>query len=189
MNPLTNVWTKNQVGQPPGNHGRMGLWLHTRKMISAAFVPDRWQRRQIKGWAPYMLAIPDGSQLFTVGAQQTVEVTASCPVNFAAVGFAIKSFGPCVIELYDVNSDQALINASGPAIQISNLGGNGKFPFFLKRMYCMDLGNTLIATITDLSGSQNSGQIVLYGYEPLFPGVIETAPKQQVSPVWPAALT
>ena len=189
MNPYTNVWTKNQMNQPPGNHGRMGLWMTTRKMLTAPFVPDRWQRRQIKGWAPYSMAIPDGGQLWTVAGQATVEVTGTCPVNFAVVGIAVESFGACVLELYDVNSDQAIINASGPALQMPNLGGTGKYPFFFKKLYCMDVGNTLIATITDLSGSQNSGQIVLLGYEPLFPGVIDAPAKNQMLATWPNALT
>lgn len=189
MNPATNPWTKNQIGQPPGNHGKMGLWLSARKMLTSQFVPDRWQRRQIRGWAPYSMAIPDGGQLWTVAGQGTVEVTGTCPVNFAVVGFAVESFAPCVLELYDVNSDQALINASGPALQMPNLGGTGKYPFFLKRIFCMDVGNTLIATITDLSGAQNSGQIVLLGYEPLFPGVIESTPKTQMPAIWPNVLT
>ena len=187
MNPLKNPFTKNQVGHPAGLHGKLGLFLPTRKLISALYVPDRWARLGLRGWSPYLLAIPDSSPTWTVDGQATIEVTASTPVKFAAVGVGVHSLAAVVIELYDAGSQQSIINSSGPNLLLDNLGGTAKFPFFFKKPYTMDAGNTLILTVTNLSLTQNQGQVVLWGYEPLFPGITQAPASDE--PVWPGALS
>ena len=41
MNQLQNIWTKAQVGAPASPHGDLGLFLPDRKLITAAYLPDR----------------------------------------------------------------------------------------------------------------------------------------------------
>ena len=67
-----------------------------------------------------------------------------------------------------------------------NLGGTGKQPTFLKQIYFMDPGNSLLLDVCNLADQRNQGQIVLHGYQPLFPGVI--AQPAAALHVWPASL-
>lgn len=172
MNPSTNVWTRPSYGAPPSNHGRFGLWLSQRKLITSAYVPNRWQRLGIRGWRPYWMPIPSDQPYFQLLAQQTLEYEAVCPVffvMFGALAFCNQPEG-ALVELYDTENDQALINPNGPALRLANAGGDAKNPFFFKRPLPMDAGSAILADITNLSLNTNYGQIALYGYQPLFPG-------------------
>ena len=175
MDPRTNVWTRQSFGAPPGRHGQLGLWLNARKQITSAFVPDRWQRRGILGWRSYWLSIPSTPPgYWQVGGQDTLEFEAVCPVNLVMAGVMQTCNQPegALVELYDVENDQALINPSGPKLRLANLGGDARNPFFLKRMHPMNAGNSILVDITNLSAVTNTGQIVLYGFTPLFPGAL-----------------
>jgi len=174
MDPQTNPWTRQSYGAPPGRHGSMGLWLSARKQITSAYVPDRWQRRGLLGWMSYWLSIPSVRPgIWQVGPEDTLEFEAVCPVNFAVAGIMQHCNQPegALVELYDVENDQAFINPGGPALRLANLGGDAKHPFFLKRLHPMNAGNSILVDITNLSEtSTNTGQIVLFGYQPVFPG-------------------
>jgi len=173
MDPRTNLWTRQNCGAPPGRHGSLGLWMGARKLITSAFVPDRWQRRGVLGWRPYWLSIPSQRPgYWQVGPQDTLEFEAVCPVNLVVAGIMQFCNQPegALVELYDVENDQALINPGGPSLRLANLGGDAKHPFFLKRLHPMNAGNSILVDIANLSTRTNTGQIVVYGFTPLFPG-------------------
>ena len=175
MDPATNIWTRDNYGAPPAEQGPMGLFLPRRKLISSAWLPTRWERAKIKGWSPYRLTIPSafpGMWQLDGGASQ--EFSAACPVYFALAGFSAYWSQPeaVTIELYDVNTETALINPAGPALDIRNFGGDGKHPFWLKEFMFLDPGDVLLATIANQSDNAQQGQIVADGYQPQFAGVL-----------------
>jgi hypothetical protein len=180
MDPATNIWTRDNYGAPPAEQGPLGLFLPQRKLISSAWLPTRWERAKIKGWSPYRLTIPSafpGMWNLDVGA--SAEFSAAVPVYFAIAGFSEYHSQPeaATVELYDVNTQMALINPGGPALDIRNFGGSGKHPFWLKEFLFLDPGDVLLAQIANQSDLAQQGQIVADGYQPQFAGVMPDPPK------------
>ena len=67
------------------------------------------------------------------------------------------------------------------ALDMNNLGGDGKNPFWLKEFMFFDPGDVLLALITNKSVNPQQGQLVADGYQPQFVGVLPTpkpAPSQ-----------
>jgi hypothetical protein len=176
MDPATNPFTRQNYGAPPAAQGWLGLFLPGRKQLSGIYLPSRWERAKIRGWAPYRLTIPSiGNGLWQLDAQDTQQFSATCPVYFCLTGFSTWSSqaAGAQITLYDVNAAQWLIHPGGPDLLTSLLGGSGKRPFWLKEFLFLDPGDTLLADITNLSATPQIGQVVADGYMPLFPGVFE----------------
>jgi hypothetical protein len=88
------------------------------------------------------------------------------------VGFKQWSNQPegAQLSLFDENSQQALVNPSGPDLLTPNFGGTGKRPYFFKKLLFLDPGDELLATITNLSANPQIGQIVVTGLQPILPG-------------------
>jgi hypothetical protein len=161
----------------------MGLFLPRRKLISAAYLPSRWERAKIKGWSPYRLTIPSGFPgMWLLDGGDTAQFSGACPVYFALAGFSVFHSQPegGTVEIYDVNTEMALINPAGPALSLDNLGGDGRHPFWLKEFLFLDPGDVLLATVTNSSPNTQQGQIVADGYQPQFAGVLPE-PKPQVA--------
>jgi hypothetical protein len=180
MDQQTNVWTKGNFGAPPAEQGPLGLFLPTRKLISAAWLPSRWERAKIKGWTPYRLTIPSlFPGLWYLDGGESAQFSGACPVYFALAGFSQYHSQPegATVELYDVNTEMALVNPAGPALNIKNFGGDGKHPFWLKEFLFLDPGDVLLAQISNQSASAQQGQIVADGYQPQFAGVMKPQPK------------
>ena len=177
-NPMSNPWTRESYGAPPAAQGGLGLFLPQRKLITPAWIPNRWERFKIRGWVPYMLAIPSeqipgfNHGLWALEPYDVQQFAAPCPVYFAVGGFVSWNNQPegATIAIYDVNAQQSLTNPSGPDPFVSNIGGTGKHPFFLKKFQFMDPGNEIIATITNNSPNNQLGQFAAIGFQPLFPG-------------------
>lgn len=177
MNPATNPFTKQNYGAPPAEHGPMGLFLPQRKLISSCYLPSRWERAKIKGWSPYRLTIPSAFPgLWSLAGNDTQEFAGACPVYFVLTGFSQFHSQPegATVELYDVNTEMALINPGGPALNIDLLGGDGKRPFWLKTFLFLDPGDVLLAQIANQSANAQQGQLVADGYQPQFAGVLPT---------------
>lgn len=175
MNPATNIWTRANYGAPPAEQGPLGLFLPQRKLISSAWLPTRWERAKIKGWAPFRLTIPAAFPgLWYLAGGATDEFSAPCPVYFALAGFSVYFSQPegGTIEIYDVNTEMALINPAGPALNLNNLGGTGKNPFWLKEFLFLDPGDVLLAQIANNSDNAQQGQVVADGYQPMWAGVL-----------------
>jgi hypothetical protein len=175
MDPATNIFTRDNFGAPPAAQGKLGLFLPTHKLISSAWLPTRWERAKIKGWSQYRLTIPSAFPgMFQLAAGDTEEYSAACPVYFALVGFSQYCNQPSgvTVEIYDVNTETALINPAGPALNLSNLGGTGKAPFWLKEFLFLDPGDVLQASIANGNTSPVQGQIVADGYQPQFAGIL-----------------
>jgi len=180
MDPATNLWTRENYGAPPAAQGRMGLFLPQRKLISSAWLPTRWERAKIKGWSPYRLTIPSAFQgMWQLTPGQSEEFSGACPVYFALAGFSQYHSQPegGTVEIYDVNTEMALINPAGPALSLDLLGGDGKHPFWLKEFLFLDPGDVLLATISSASVNNQQGQIVADGYQPQFAGVLPAVRK------------
>lgn len=178
MNQRTNIWTRDNYGAPPARQGPLGLFLPYRKLISAAWLPTRWEREKIKGWRFYMMSIPTGFPgMFMLDPQATQQYTATTPVYFALCGFVAFANQPegVTVELYDNDTQQPLIDPFGPPLNHNLLGGSGRRPFFMKEFFFMDPGDTLTATIANPSVNPQQGQIVAVGFEPMRLGV-ETKP-------------
>ena len=181
MNPATNIWTRENYGAPPAAQGPQGLYLPRRGLISAAWLPSRWERAKIRGWSPYRLTIPSAFPgMWSLDPGESQEFSGACPVYFALAGFSQFHSQPegGTIELYDVNTETALINPFGPALSLDNLGGDGRHPFWLKRFLFLDPGDVLQAVIASASVNPQQGQIVCDGYQPQFAGVLPE-PKPQ----------
>jgi hypothetical protein len=104
----------------------------------------------------------------------SAEFSASVPVYFAITGFSQYHSQPesASVELYDVNTEMALINPGGPALDMRLFGGDGKSPFWLKEFLFLDPGDVLLARITNQSSIAQQGQIVADGYQPQFVGIL-----------------
>ena len=83
------------------------------------------------------------------------------------------------MEVYDVNAETAIVNPAGPALSLSNFGGNGKHPFWLKEFLFLDPGDVLLAQIANQSDNAQQGQLVADGFQPQFAGILPT-PKPQL---------
>lgn len=185
MDQATNIWTRENFGAPPAAQGPMGLFLPQRGLISSAWLPTRWERAKITGWAPYRLTIPSAFPgMWQLDGGASAEFSAPCPVYFALAGFSQYHSQPegGTIEIYDVNTEMALINPAGPALNLDNLGGDGKHPFWLKEFFFLDPGDVLLAEIANNSVNAQQGQVVADGYQPQFAGVLPT-PKPSPRPV------
>lgn len=176
MNPTTNPYTKQNIGAPRSRHGALGAWLPSRKLTSSAYIPNRWDREKIKNWGIYFVTIPSVFPgTFTIGPSDTLEFEAVMPPQFALESLMQSSNQPesVRLELYDTKRNQAIINPGGPELMIGNVGGNGQNRLFLKRLYFFEENTTVLATIANLSANQQSGQIVMVGYTPGSPGIVE----------------
>jgi hypothetical protein len=152
----------------------MGLFLPYRKLISAAYLPTRWERDKIKDWVIYCLTVPDAFPgMITLAGQATQQVTATVPVYFALCGFVTFASQPegWTAELFHNDTQQALINPFGPPLNQNLLGGSGRRPFFLKEFFFMDPGDTLTATVANQSENPQLCQLVGIGFQPLQLGV------------------
>ena len=188
MDPATNIWTRDNYGAPPAEQGSLGLFLPKRKLISSAWLPTRWERAKIKGWTPYRLTIPSAFPgLWYLDGDETAEFSGACPVYFALAGFSAYGSQPegTSIDLYDVNTETALINPAGPALALQNFGGDGKHPFWLKEFLFLDPGDVLLAQISNQSAIAQQGQLVADGYQPQFAGVLPEAKPQVPAPGTP----
>ena len=176
MNPATNPYIAPNLGAPASRQGALGAWLNYRKLTSSAYIPNRWDREQIKHWSLYFVTLPavfPGT--FTIAPSETLEFPAVLPPQFALESLMVSSNQPegVRLSLYDEKRNQAIVNPTGPELMLGNLGGNGKTRLFLKRLYFFELSTTLLASIANMSASQQSGQIVLVGYTPGSPGMVE----------------
>ena len=172
FNPLNNPYMKENYGVPLAKYP---IWLATRGMQTSAFVPSRRERALLREWVPYWLPIPSsGNGRWSLSPNDTLEFQAVCPVLFAVTAILVSSQQPegaLVNSLYDDKREQSLINPSGPALNLFNLGGTGPKAFYLKRIYFIEPGTSLLADLTNLSDLANSGQIVLQGFQPPTPGM------------------
>ncbi|MGA8224008.1 MAG: hypothetical protein WB780_20330 [Candidatus Acidiferrales bacterium] len=176
MNPATNPYTKPNLGAPPSRHGALGAWLNSHKLTSSAYEPTRFDREKIKNWQLYFATIPSVAPgLFSLAANDTLEFEALLPFEFAWESVLVYSNQPQSVRLtlYDAKRQQAFIDPGGPELNLPNLGGDGKRRLFLKELYFFDVGSSVLANITNLSGQTQSGQIVLVGYTPGSPGMVE----------------
>ena len=170
MNLALNPFTKKNLGGPKPEHGRMGLFLPSRKLLTPQYLPSRWERLKAKGWCSYWLPIPsDFPGMCQLGPQETEQFTASCPAYFALAGFHSFSNQPegCTIDVYETNTQQSLTRTAGPSLLLSNLGGNAQHPLFLEEFFFMDPGDNLLATITNQSPNAVQGQVVAFGFGPV----------------------
>ncbi len=173
QDPATNPFTRENWGAPPAAQGGMGLYLPQRGVTTALYIPSRWERFKILGWAPFDLAIPSTNNgLWQLVGNDAQQFSSPTPVYFCAVGFKQWSNQPegAQLSLFDENSQQALINPSGPDLLTANFGGTGKRPYFFKKLLFLDPGDELLATITNLSANPQIGQIVVTGLQPILPG-------------------
>lgn len=176
--PLSNPWTRENIGAPAAPQGGLGLFLPQRKLITPSWIPNRWERFKIRGWAPYHLTIPSeqipgyNPGLWALTGFDVQQFAAQCPVFYAIGGFLTWSNQRegATISIYDVNAQQALTNPSGPDLLTANMGGTGKHPFFLKKFLFLDPGDEILATISNLSPNPQIGQVAMIGFQPLFPG-------------------
>lgn len=148
----------------------MGLFLPYRKLLSPGYLPSRWERLKIRGWVQYLMPIPsDFPGMIQLGAQEADQFSAQCPSYFALIGFNAFWSQPegATIDLYEMDTEQSLTSTNGPSLLIDNLGGTAKHPLFLKEFFFMDPGDSLLATVTNLSLNAGQGQIVAVGYAPV----------------------
>jgi len=122
FNPMRNPYTRENYGSPLAKYP---LWLSTRGLQTSAFVPSRWERMRLDGWAPYWLPIPSGTGaantgLWSLAGNDTLEFQAICPVRFAVGAIMVHSQQPegVLVTLYDDQRQQALINPSGPLLNM-----------------------------------------------------------------------
>jgi hypothetical protein len=176
MNPVTNPYTRENLGAPRSRMGAMGTYLSYRGLRSSAYIPNRFDRDKIKNWSLYFCTLPAVFPgVFTIAPNDTLEFESILPPQFALESLMISSNQPESVRLtlYDMNRNQAIINPGGPELMIPNLGGTGKFRLFLKSLYFFEPSTTLLASIANLSANQQSGQIILVGYTPGSPGMVE----------------
>lgn len=173
--PATNPFTRENFGAPPSEHGALGLFLPQRGMLSAQYLPSRWERFKLRGWSPFHMAIPSpvgsiNNGLWQLNANDTQQFSGVCPVYYCIAGFVGFSFEPegAQVQVFDVNSQQPLVSPGGPDLLLSNLAGTGKRPFLLKKLLFLDPGDELLATITNLSPYANVGQLAAVGFQPMF---------------------
>lgn len=174
MEPSTNVFTKENFGAPPPAHGKLGLYIPRRGLLSSAYLPSRWQRKKIEGWRLYMLSIPATFPgMFSLAAQDTEQFTANVPVYFALGGFVgtTNNSAGVQVQLFYQEQQQALVNPFGPDLQLSNLAGDGQNTTWLKEFMFMDPGDTLVATIANLAPVSQQGQFVAVGFQPMYLGL------------------
>ncbi len=179
MNPAKNLFTRQNYGAPPPDHGPLGLFLPYRKLISGAYLPSRWQRMKIRGWIQYMMPIPsDFPGMIQLDGQDAEEYSAQTPSYFALAAFNIFWNQPegATIDLYEMDTETSLISTAGPSLLLENLGGTAKHPTFLKELFFMDPGDSLLATVTNLSLNPGQGQIVAVGFAPVT-HVVENPPQ------------
>jgi hypothetical protein len=184
--PEHNPFTRENYGAPPSEHGKLGLYLAQRGLISSLYIPSRWERFKLKGWVPFHLAIPApvaGNQtgLWQLDGNDTEQFSAPCPIYYAIAGFVQWSNQPegAQIQLFDVNSQQPFVSPGGPDLLLANFGGTGKRPFFFKELLFLDPGDELLATITNLSPNPQIGQVAAIGFQPMFAGDLGTPFYQQ----------
>ena len=179
--PANNPFTRGNYGAPPSEHGKLGLYLPQRGLITQPYLPSRWERFKLRGWSPFHLAIPspfagNATGLWQLDAEDTEQFSAQCPIYFCAAGFVQWSNQPegAQIQIFDVNSQQPLISPGGPDLLLANLGGTGKRPFFFKKLLFLDPGDELLATISNLSPNPQIGQVAIIGFQPMFAGDLGT---------------
>lgn len=151
-----NRFTIQNFGAPAPRH-RLGLWLSYRKLISSAFVPNRWLREKLHGGTPKWLAMA-----YSLAAQQTGQVQDVAPGNFVVLAIMATSAQPEGIQvlLYDPRRKRQL---TAYPLAFPRLAGDSKHPFVLKRPYPLAPKTPFLAAITNLSTLANNGYIVVYG--------------------------
>jgi hypothetical protein len=152
-------------------------WLAERKLLSGAYAPAWPSLYRYEGWLPYFLPIPcTGNGLIQLAAGDTLEFQAVSPVSFLAMAilaFDLTGAGAQINSLFDASRELSLINPNGPALNIQNLGGDGKHLLWLRRPYVVSAGASLMADVSNLNATDNFiGQITLLGFEPPGPATV-----------------
>jgi hypothetical protein len=184
--PAHNPFTRENYNAPPSEHGKLGLWMAQRGLLSSLYIPSRWERFKLRGWAPFHLAIPapdagNTTGLWQLDANETEQYAAPCPIYYAIAGFVQWSSQPegAQIQLFNVNAQQPLVSPGGPDLLLENLAGTGKRPFFFKKLLFLDPGDEILATITNLSPNPQVGQVAAIGFQPMFASDLGTPAYQQ----------
>jgi hypothetical protein len=152
----SNHFVRENLGAPPPKY-RLGLWLNYRKLASAAYVPNRFERAKLRNGIPCSIVID-----WVLASEQTLEFRGISPGFFWIDRILTSSLLPegARAMLYDPQRKRAFTDQP---ISLSNLGGDAKEPFFLKQLYPLNPNSPILARVTNLAKSINRGQIVLPG--------------------------
>jgi hypothetical protein len=183
QHPALNPILRENWGAPRATNskGLFEVWLPWRKLLTPNYLPSRWERLKIKGWVQNLMPIPsDPPGMFFLEGNDSQEYAGQTVSYFALAGFLAVSNQPegiSLSSLYDMDQEQSLISTSGPALWMSNLAGDAKHPFWLKKLHFMDPGDTILATLTNLSANVQQGQLVAVGFAPVTQVVLPPGPK------------
>ncbi|MGH9406771.1 MAG: hypothetical protein ACRD3D_13165 [Terriglobia bacterium] len=166
-----NPFIKQNDGAPPPRHA-LGLWLNYRKLTSAAYVPNRRERVKLRGGKFYGVVI--NWSLLGYGVDQFKGVVPGWFYATQIVAFGSVNRGPGITEGFSVTvydpargvvwSDQQVIGTNSGGGTAFGASLSGFRNFYLKQFYLFQPRTPILAQIKEITGVNNSGQIVIYGY-------------------------
>lgn len=105
---------------------------------------------------------------FSLSANETKTLTFNISTGFDFVLSILNSYSTDAFTLQirdEKNYQDLFISKSGEKPRASTVTGNGQNPFLLPKAHRFGNGTSIEVTVTDLSGSANTVELVLIGYK------------------------
>lgn len=153
-----SIWDRERIPGTTGRHA-LGLWLTTRKLASAGWVPGPLSRAPLKYKVPAWYPLN-----FALAARLNAEDRIVTSVDFWITAImGSSSLAPGFrLQMYDAANNQRL----GDPLNFANGLGSAQRPFILRKPYKLTCRTPFLVRVQnqDVTVATNNIQVVVMGY-------------------------